>query len=122
MFIKYFLDKTSNLSSSITNIINKSDNKSVKTSKTKKEKKVKAKKPVVLKKKNKLLRKAGGEVWEDPTLDEWPENDYRLFCGDLGNEVTDEVLSNGFRKYNSFLKARVIRDKRTGKSKGKQLY
>jgi len=58
MFIKYFLDKTSNLSSSITNIINKSDNKSVKTSKTKKEKKVKAKKPVVLKKKNKLLRKA----------------------------------------------------------------
>ena len=71
-----------------------------------------------LKKKWKVLRKAGGEVWEDSTLDEWPENDFRIFCGDLGNEVSDEILSNSFRKYPSFQKARVIRDKRTGKTKG----
>jgi RNA recognition motif-containing protein len=72
----------------------------------------------ILKKKWKVVRKAGGEVWEDPTLDEWPENDYRIFCGDLGNEVTDEILSNAFRKYTSFNKARVVRDRRTSKSKG----
>lgn len=36
----------------------------------------------------------------------------------VGNEVTDEVLANAFRKYTSFLKAKVIRDKRTGKTKG----
>lgn len=72
----------------------------------------------LMKKKWKVLRKAGGKVWEDPSMDEWPENDFRLFCGDLGNEVTDEILSNAFRKYKSFNKGRVIRDKRTSKTKG----
>mmetsp|Transcript_6584 Transcript_6584/g.14324 ORF Transcript_6584/g.14324 Transcript_6584/m.14324 type:complete len:220 (+) Transcript_6584:133-792(+) len=65
-----------------------------------------------------LLRKAAGKVWRDPTLDDWPKDDYRLFCGDLGNEVTDDLLANAFRKYSSFQKAKVIRDKRTGKTKG----
>ncbi|CDJ57272.1 RNA recognition motif-containing protein, putative [Eimeria maxima] len=64
------------------------------------------------------LRKAAGHIWSDPTLDEWSENDHRVFCGDLGNEVTDEVLASAFRKYKSFDKARVVRDKRTGKTKG----
>ena len=36
----------------------------------------------------------------------------------LGNEVSDEILSNAFRNYKSFLKARVIKNRRTGKSKG----
>merc|ERR1711957_504137 len=65
-----------------------------------------------------LLRKAAGKIWRDPTLDDWPKDDYRLFCGDLGNEVTDDLLANAFRKYSSFQKAKVIRDKRTGKTKG----
>jgi hypothetical protein len=30
---------------------------------------------------------AGGDIWEDRTLDEWPEGDFRIFCGDIGNEV-----------------------------------
>ena len=30
---------------------------------------------------------AQGNHWEDKSLEEWPENDYRLFVGDLGNEV-----------------------------------
>lgn len=64
------------------------------------------------------LRKAAGLVWQDPTLDEWPENDFRIFCGNLGNEVTDDILTNAFRKYASFNKAKVIRDKRNGKTKG----
>lgn len=45
-------------------------------------------------------------------------DDFRLFCGDLGNDVTDEVLTRAFSKYSSFLKAKVVRDKRTNKTKG----
>ncbi|XP_020206304.1 RNA-binding protein 42 [Cajanus cajan] len=63
-------------------------------------------------------RKAAGQSWEDPILAEWPEDDYRLFCGDLGNEVNDDVLSKAFSRFPSFNMARVVRDKRTGKTKG----
>ncbi|CAG8734836.1 11405_t:CDS:2 [Acaulospora morrowiae] len=70
------------------------------------------------KKQKTIIRAAGGEVWEDPTLLEWDLNDFRLFCGDLGNEVTDEVLYKAFSRYSSIQKAKVVRDKRTGKSKG----
>ena len=45
-------------------------------------------------------------------------DDFRLFCGDLGNEVTDDNLARAFNKYPSFQKAKVIRDKRTNKTKG----
>ncbi|KAI5659952.1 hypothetical protein M9H77_28745 [Catharanthus roseus] len=69
-------------------------------------------------KKKAVPRKAAGQTWEDPTLADWPENDYRLFCGDLGNEVNDDVLSKAFSRFPSFNMARVIRDKRTGKTKG----
>ncbi|KAL5659354.1 hypothetical protein ACJX0J_032517, partial [Zea mays] len=65
-----------------------------------------------------IPRRAAGQSWEDPTLTEWPENDYRLFCGDLGNEVNDDVLSKAFSRFPSFNMARVVRDKRTGKTKG----
>ncbi len=41
-----------------------------------------------------------------------------MFCGDLGNEVSDEGLARAFSKYQSLLKARVVKDKRTGKSRG----
>ena len=70
------------------------------------------------KKHRKSLRKAGSEVWQDPTLEEWPDNDYRIFVGDLGNEVNDEHLYNAFRKYTSIYKAKVVTDKKTGKTKG----
>ncbi|XP_077247722.1 uncharacterized protein LOC143887525 [Tasmannia lanceolata] len=69
-------------------------------------------------KKKAIPRKAAGQTWEDPTLAEWPENDYRLFCGDLGNEVNDEVLSKAFTRFPSFNMGRVVRDKRTGKTRG----
>ncbi|CAI5962246.1 unnamed protein product [Closterium sp. NIES-65] len=58
------------------------------------------------KKKRPVPRTAAGQKWEDPTLTEWPENDHRLFCGDLGNEVNDDVLSKAFQKYASFNKAK----------------
>ncbi|KAJ8639241.1 hypothetical protein MRB53_015935 [Persea americana] len=69
-------------------------------------------------KKKAIPRKAAGQAWEDPTLSEWPENDYRLFCGDLGNEVNDEVLSKAFSRFPTFNMAKVVRDKRTGKTRG----
>jgi hypothetical protein len=34
-----------------------------------------------------VVRQAAGQRWVDPTLLEWPENDYRIFVGNLGNEV-----------------------------------
>lgn len=40
---------------------------------------------------------------------------FRLFVGDLSNDVSDDVLSNAFNKYPSFQKARVIRDRLSGK-------
>lgn len=66
----------------------------------------------------KTVRAAGGSVWEDPSLADWPDDDFRIFCGDLGNDVNDELLTRTFNKFASFQRAKVIRDKRTGKSKG----
>jgi hypothetical protein len=34
-------------------------------------------------------------------------DDYRLFCGDLGNEVNDDVLSKAFSRFPTFNMARV---------------
>lgn len=70
------------------------------------------------KKPKKIIRTAAGETWEDPSLEEWEKDDFRIFCGDLGNEVTDEVLARAFSRYPSFLKSKVVRDKRTNKTKG----
>ncbi|KAJ3212650.1 RNA-binding protein 42 [Dinochytrium kinnereticum] len=68
--------------------------------------------------KKKPLRVAGGQVWEDSSMLDWDPNDFRIFCGDLGNEVNDDTLFKAFVKYPSLQKVKVIRDKRTGKTKG----
>lgn len=34
-------------------------------------------------------------------------DDYRLFCGDLGNEVNDDVITKAFSRFPSFNMARV---------------
>ena len=79
-----------------------------------------------------VLRKGAGTVYEDQTLLEWNPGEsgaelsiramltvriawFRLFVGDLSNDVSDDVLSNAFIKYTSFTKARVIRDRLSGK-------
>ncbi|XP_041081677.1 RNA-binding protein 42 [Polyodon spathula] len=64
------------------------------------------------------IRTAAGTSWEDQSLLEWDTDDFRIFCGDLGNEVNDDILTRAFGRYPSFLKAKVVRDKRTGKTKG----
>ena len=70
------------------------------------------------KKQKKIVRVAGGQTWEDATLQEWDPDDFRIFCGDLGNDVNEDILTRAFNKYPSFVKCKVIRDKRTNKSKG----
>jgi hypothetical protein len=54
-----------------------------------------------------IKRSAAGEVWFDPELKGWPDNDYRIFVGNLGPEVTDDALQRAFSKYPSFAKSRV---------------
>jgi len=65
-----------------------------------------------------VIRSGGGQTWQDPSLLEWDPAHFRLFVGNLAGEVTDESLLKAFAKYNSVQKARVVRDKRTTKSKG----
>lgn len=69
-------------------------------------------------KNKKFMRAAGGDTWEDPTLAEWDENDFRIFVGDLGQEVTDELLTKAFSRYVSFKRAKVVLDKTSRKPKG----
>lgn len=65
-----------------------------------------------------VIRSGGGQTWTDSSLLEWDPAHFRLFVGNLAGEVTDESLLKAFSKYPSVRKARVIRDKRTTKSKG----
>lgn len=65
-----------------------------------------------------VVRSGGGQNWTDSTLLEWDPAHFRLFVGNLAGEVTDDSLFKAFAKYSSVQKARVIRDKRTQKSKG----
>lgn len=65
-----------------------------------------------------VLRQGGGKTWTDDTLLEWDPSHLRLFVGNLAGETTDESLLKAFSRWKSVQKARVIRDKRTTKSKG----
>lgn len=68
-------------------------------------------------KKRTVVRKGGGETWEDDTLLEWDPTQFRIMVGNLAGEVTDDSLFKAFAQYGPS-KARVVRDKRTTKSKG----
>lgn len=65
-----------------------------------------------------VVRSGGGTQWTDSTLLEWDPSHFRIFVGNLAGEVTDESLLKAFSKWPSVQKARVVRDKRTTKSKG----
>ncbi|KAL7929037.1 hypothetical protein V8C35DRAFT_203837 [Trichoderma chlorosporum] len=69
-------------------------------------------------KKKTVVREGGGKKWTDDTLLEWDPSHLRLFVGNLAGETTDESLLKAFARWKSVQKARVIRDKRTTKSKG----
>jgi hypothetical protein len=63
--------------------------------------------PVVPRQNKNFVRTGAGEVWVDNSLNEWPENDYRIFVGDLAKEITTEHLVAHFQHYKSFAKAKV---------------
>jgi hypothetical protein len=65
-----------------------------------------------------VVRSGGGTQWTDSSLLEWDPAHFRLFVGNLAGEVTDDSLLKAFSRWPSVQKARVIRDKRTTKSKG----
>ncbi|TDZ73159.1 putative RNA-binding protein [Colletotrichum trifolii] len=65
-----------------------------------------------------VVREGGGKKWTDDSLAEWDPSHLRLFVGNLAGEVTDESLLKAFSRWKSVQKSRVIRDKRTAKSKG----
>lgn len=64
-----------------------------------------------------VIRKGGGTEWEDNSLLEWDPTHFRIMVGNLAGEVTDDSLAKAFAQY-GVSKARVVRDKRTTKSKG----
>jgi len=64
------------------------------------------------------LRAVAGDVWVDPLLDEWPDNDYRIMVTNLGNDANDALLYATFKHYPSVGKVRVVRDKQTNKARG----
>ena len=66
----------------------------------------------------KIYRKSGNEEWQDESLADWPENDFRIYCCNLGNEVSEDILTNAFIKYTSFAKCKVVKDKKTEKGMG----
>lgn len=68
-------------------------------------------------KKKTVVREGGGKHWEDDTLLEWNPLHPRLFIGNLAGEVTDDSLLKAFAKYPSLSKARVVRDKKSTKSR-----
>jgi RNA recognition motif-containing protein len=52
-------------------------------------------------------------------LAQFPLNDFRLFVGNLGSDVTEQKLAETFQsRYPSFAMARIVYDKNTGESKG----
>jgi RNA recognition motif-containing protein len=60
---------------------------------------------------------AAGKVWIDPTLDDWPDNDFRVFCGNLDRSTTEAQLFDHFNKYASIAKTKIVKDP-MGTSKG----
>lgn len=69
-------------------------------------------------KKKTVVREGGGKKWTDESLLEWDPSHLRLFVGNLAGETTDDSLLKAFARWRSVQKARVVRDKRSTKSKG----
>jgi hypothetical protein len=68
--------------------------------------------------KKRIIRSGGGQIWEDTTLNDWDPKDYRIFVGDLGRDVSDDALNKAFSKYPSMQKAKIVRDRKTLRTKG----
>lgn len=51
-----------------------------------------------------------GKTWLDSSLVEWNPNHYRLFVGNIGIDVTEEILIETFIKYPSLSKVKIPKD------------
>ncbi|KAL0226705.1 hypothetical protein P9112_014029 [Eukaryota sp. TZLM1-RC] len=70
--------------------------------------------PLLQTSRKRFYRTIAGETWEDRELATWPENDFRIFVGNLSPDVTDNMLSGLFSRFDSFHKARVVKGKGYG--------
>ncbi|KAL7420706.1 hypothetical protein Q5752_004657 [Cryptotrichosporon argae] len=64
-----------------------------------------------------VIRQGNGKTWEDPTLLDWDPKWFRLFVGDVSNDVNERTLDEAFRKYPSYCKCKVVRDRLSLKAK-----
>ncbi|WWD19247.1 hypothetical protein CI109_103705 [Kwoniella shandongensis] len=64
-----------------------------------------------------VIRKGNGRTWEDPTLLEWDPKWFRLFVGDVSNDVNERTIDEAFNKYPSYCKCKVVRDRLSLKAK-----
>ncbi|WVQ72046.1 hypothetical protein IAR50_001590 [Cryptococcus sp. DSM 104548] len=64
-----------------------------------------------------VIRKGNGKVWEDSTLVDWDPKWFRLFVGDVSNDVNERTLDEAFDKYPSYCKCKVVRDRLSEKAK-----
>ena len=58
-------------------------------------------------KRSRALRTGAGKVWVDESMQDWPDNDFRIFVSNLTQEVTDEMLWRAFNEFESLAKVRV---------------
>ena len=66
-----------------------------------------------------MKRTAAGSSWVDPTLAEFPPNDFRLFIGNLAKDTQVHQLEQFFKAdYPSFAMAKICYNKHDSKSKG----
>jgi hypothetical protein len=78
-----------------------------------------------------VVRKGNGKMWEDPTLIDWDPSMsakgiyrrtssmgklmkaewFRIFVGDLSNDVSERTLDQAFGHFPSYVKSKVVRDR-----------
>jgi hypothetical protein len=63
-----------------------------------------------------FVRTAAGEKWVDESLKDWPENDFRLFIGDLGKDTKEKELEQMFLEYKSYAMCRIAMNRFGGRS------
>lgn len=56
------------------------------------------------------IREDAGRVWNDSSLSEWPENDYRIRVLGLHSSARDDQLYEAFKHFKSLAKAHVVHD------------
>lgn len=59
-----------------------------------------------------------GKTWYDATLTDWDPSHYRLFVGNVGDDVTEELLIQTFMKYKSLSKVKIPKEEGKDGNKG----